>query len=672
MKCSVIFLLLLGILPLLPIIYAQDNSIMVPFAETRPTIDGKFTSHTEWTDANVTSFNSNGIDFYLLAKQDRSFVYLMLDGVDFQTDPRNKDVSVRYQATLCFDGNNDSGSQRALGDFCHTSTVFNEFGKEVRGENAPIKFDSEGKSSHLDLPNKFKTGWSYGSQNDPFVKYDHLMFEAKIPRTLFESLADVGFTFEMYAGSSPTDVVQLINGAVWPPESDKRDPSTWGKLILPEIGCPTNLELVFKYDDTPACVFLGTYSKLVERGWAKYDATFLDLHRQQILSKLREGPQNIYGIFKNFLVSEALKDNMLDEILSDADYQVNCCTYSLDGNSYPYPLSIGITFQIDEKQMITTAEYDLQQEQITGIETSPIRTSGLVSFSGATTKPYDNFTTIEPNTMQFFYYPDPSETKDKYKLFMLIRLPEWMGGAENNTSAFRAYSAKSLDDPCIVKYWGDEGRQRIENPCQGGMYRVIDGALTYGAIHRSTAMTALPYLDLSMDENGMLYVEPPTFSKDENGVIGYGRDMTMAKLRQGSEFLIQSFAKHYPEYPAIPVDFAGYLLSEISPEKYRTTVRYLDFQSKSGYITMTIDHARYGSDYNFAEPNTEFWQIGSTIIKISDSKDYQQNYVFEFKDSSKHFTIEGQNKEFILHDIVRNFFSEYNVDDMFLVSSTME
>ncbi|MCV0400084.1 MAG: hypothetical protein K5785_08835 [Nitrosarchaeum sp.] len=296
----------------------------------------------------------------------------------------------------------------------------------------------------------------------------------------------------------------------------------------------------------------------------------------------------------------------------------------------------------------------------------------LVSNSTTIPEMPHSYKTMQPNTAEFFYYPDPSETKDKYKLFMLIRLPEWMGGAENNTSAFRAYSAKSLDDPCIVKYWGDEGRQRIENPCQGGMYRVIDGALTYGAIHRSTAMTALPYLDLSMDKNGMLYVEPPTFSKDENGVIGYGRDMTMTKLRQGSEFLVQSFAKHYPEYPAIPVDFAGYLLSEISPEKYRTTVRHLDFQSKSGYITMTIDHARYGSDYDFAEPNKEFWQIGSTIIKISDSKDYQQNYVFEFKDGSKHFTIEGQNKEFILHDIVRNFFSEYDVDDMFLVSSTME
>lgn len=448
-----------------------------------------------------------------------------------------------------------------------------------------------------------------------------------------------------------------------------------------EIRCKENLVLIQKHDDSPACVFIGTYSKLVERGWAKYDESFLDFYRSQILYKLREGPQNVSGIFKNFLVSEALKEKTLDDILSDAYYQVNCCTYSLDGNSYPYPLSIGITFLIDQKQMTATAEYDLQQEKITGIETSPIRKSGVMSFSN--TKSNDTFTTLEPNTVEFFYYPDSTPTKDNYKLFMLIRLPEWMGGAENNVSAFRAYSAKALDDPCIIKYWGDEGRQRIENPCQGGMYRVIDGALTYGATHRSTAMTALPYLDLSMDENGMLSVEPPNFTKDENGVIGYGRDMTLSDLRKGSEFLVESFAKHYPIYPTIPIDFAGYLLSEITPDNNYTVVKYLDFQSKSGDITMTISKTRqhdYDYNYNFAESDKEFWQIGNTVIKVggtaldknSNRPEHFQTYLVHFNDGNNYFAIEGKNIEFIKKEIVRNYFPEYSYDDMFLVSSTVE
>jgi len=200
---------------------------------------------------------------------------------------------------------------------------------------------------------------------------------------------------------------------------------------------------------------------------------------------------------------------------------------------------------------------------------------------------------------------------------------------------------------------------------------VVDGALTYGAIYRSTAMTALPYLDLSMDYAGMLHVEPPKFTKDENGVIGYGRQMTMAELRQGSEFLVDSFAKHYPDYPQIPVEFAGYLLSEISPEKYLTTVRYMDFQSKSGYITMTIGKQGITSSINLAEKNKEFWQIGNTVIKVSYSESPYQRYdVIQFQKDNYGFTIEGNDVEFIKKEIVRNYFPEYSYDEMFLVADT--
>jgi hypothetical protein len=60
--------------------------------------------------------------------------------------------------------------------------------------------------------------------------------------------------------------------------------------------------------------------------------------------------------------------------------------------------------------------------------------------------------TMKPNSVELFYYPNHSKDPDTYRLFMLIRLPEWMGGSANDISAFRAYSAKSLDDSCIVRY----------------------------------------------------------------------------------------------------------------------------------------------------------------------------------------------------------------------------
>lgn len=264
---------LVGIISLLPTVYAteEDNSVTVPLAEIKPTIDGKFTSDTEWTDANVTRFNSNGHDFYLLTKQNRDYVYLMLDGVDFQMDPKRDDLSVGYQTVLCFDGDNNKGIKRESGDFCFTTVRHHEFGESAMGRNAPIKFDSDGQSSHLDFPNssnEFQAGWNYGSQNDSFEESDHLMFEVRVPRILFESLGDIGFTFQMYADSSTTDVIQLVDGVNWPPESERKIPSTWATLILPEIKCPENLNLIFRTsDNSPACVKEQSIIPLKERGW---------------------------------------------------------------------------------------------------------------------------------------------------------------------------------------------------------------------------------------------------------------------------------------------------------------------------------------------------------------------------------------------------------------------
>ena len=292
---------------------------------------------------------------------------------------------------------------------------------------------------------------------------------------------------------------------------------------------------------------------------------------------------------------------------------------------------------------------------------------------------FENITQMKPNSVEFFYYPDPEKNKDTHQLFMLIRLPEWMGGAENDISAFRAYSAKALDDPCIVKYWPDVGRQRIENPCQGAMYRVIDGALTYGAIHSSTAMTALPYLDLSIGKNGMLYVEPPNFIPSENGVIGFGRNLSLDEIRSNSEFLAESFAKYYPKYPIIPTEFAGHILSEIAPEGYFTTVRYLDFPNKSGHIIMTIGLQTTGMSYpNLSSSNVEYWKIGDTEIRIGGSALDKDNdihesfrtYEIKFKGDGYYYTIEGKNIEFLKKSLVATFFPEFTYEDLVLVSTT--
>jgi hypothetical protein len=272
---------------------------------------------------------------------------------------------------------------------------------------------------------------------------------------------------------------------------------------------------------------------------------------------------------------------------------------------------------------------------------------------------------MKPNSIVTFYYPNPGDTKDRdaYETFMLVRLPEWLGGAVDDASAFRAYSAKAVDDSCLVKYWPQEGRQIIENPCRGGFYRVIDGAMirTFGAVPGG-APIALPHLTLSFDENGFLYIEPPAWSKTDNGVLGYGREITIQEVREGSMFLIDSFAKAYPEYPEIPLEFAGMTLAEITHEyDQRFKVFYSEFTPIAQNIEMYItkcdcDKLPSHSDYDIIE------NIGGTDIAIHDEKsrnpeisDSLNRYTIKFAKDGFEFEIIGKNLDFMKSSVAANF-----------------
>ncbi|MEK6615434.1 MAG: hypothetical protein AABZ32_04885, partial [Bacteroidota bacterium] len=118
--------------------------------------------------------------------------------------------------------------------------------------------------------------------------------------------------------------------------------------------------------------------------------------------------------------------------------------------------------------------------------------------------------------------------------------------------------------------------------------------------------------------------------------------------------------------------------SEISPDNYGAIVSYLDFPSKSGSISISISKSSLGFvTTNLAQPNSEFWQIGNTIIKIggsaleknSDTPEHFRYYTIEFNNGIN-FRIEGKNIDFIKQEIVKNYFPEYKYDDMFLISKT--
>ncbi len=300
----------------------------------------------------------------------------------------------------------------------------------------------------------------------------------------------------------------------------------------------------------------------------------------------------------------------------------------------------------------------------------------------------DKISFMKPDSMEFFYYPNPEDTenREEFQRFILIRLPQYLGGAVEDVAAFRAYSAISISsDHCITKYWPDTGRQRIEDPCKGTMYRAIDGAVIQNADPvLITSPMALPNLDLSIGDGGFLYVEPPVWDVDENGVVGYGRPMSIQEVRQGSQIIATSYNNSHPNHPSIPVEFAGFLLAEINPYNSRTEARYYDFSSMGNYnvhLTQSNVSAQDQKHFlNFAKSNTEFWQIGQTVIKIGGSafdpnndqpERYQEHDIQFILDGFK-YQVSGRDLEILKSSVVTHFFPEYNHDELILISSTVE
>lgn len=138
-----------------------------------------------------------------------------------------------------------------------------------------------------------------------------------------------------------------------------------------------------------------------------------------------------------------------------------------------------------------------------------------------------NVKTYDVNHSEVIIYPmsdDPVLNKEAFRTWQLIRLPQELGGAKNDASAFRAYSMVCLHLWCLWKYWPDPGRKRGECPCHGSMYDPLTGKAFAGpASLQGPPSNVLAKLDLEVDSNGDLWILPPVWDPNKNGVVGYGR-----------------------------------------------------------------------------------------------------------------------------------------------------
>ena len=147
-----------------------------------------------------------------------------------------------------------------------------------------------------------------------------------------------------------------------------------------------------------------------------------------------------------------------------------------------------------------------------------------------------NINTFPVNHSEVVIYPksdDPLLNKDAFRTWQLIRLPAELGGDKNDVSAFRVYSAVCLHLWCLWRYVPLERDRsdpsRIVNgsgqcPCHGSAYDPFDGKAFSGpAADQAPPSNVLPILYLEADEQKNLWILPPTFDVNANGIVGYGR-----------------------------------------------------------------------------------------------------------------------------------------------------
>ncbi len=138
-----------------------------------------------------------------------------------------------------------------------------------------------------------------------------------------------------------------------------------------------------------------------------------------------------------------------------------------------------------------------------------------------------NINTYPINHAEVITYPKTGDRvldEEAFRKWQFIRLPEELGGAKKDVTAFRAYSMVCLHLWCLWKYWPEENRKRGECPCHGSMYDPLTGTAFAGpASLQAPPSDTLPNLDFETDSDGFMYISPVTWGVNNNGVVGYGR-----------------------------------------------------------------------------------------------------------------------------------------------------
>jgi hypothetical protein len=215
-----------------------------------PSIDGKWTTPSEWDKTKAVRVAGNGSEMYILAQHDSNFVYVMTDIVTDHTSPSDSRL-MRYEILMYFDTNNYQGDILGSEDigigklftFINGTQVASNFGSEV------WTYDNQKNSIDIIPPLGYNSSMGFSSTNDPFdSSHDHRVYEFRIPISLLHNSDRYGFALQAHACYSQ-DLVQCkpIYTLTWPSGIIISVPSLHGVLELSSMRSSSSTVLEFPF-----------------------------------------------------------------------------------------------------------------------------------------------------------------------------------------------------------------------------------------------------------------------------------------------------------------------------------------------------------------------------------------------------------------------------------------
>lgn len=117
--------------------------------------------------------------------------------------------------------------------------------------------------------------------------------------------------------------------------------------------------------------FTVSYESPIENQYVELTSDEL-LARQALIKELRtisrdEPMKNLTDTARDFVISEALKNNQVSLIFEDYTYNVECCSFSVDRQDPILNQNIGLKFHVEEIYLFVAVTYDLKQEKVISI-----------------------------------------------------------------------------------------------------------------------------------------------------------------------------------------------------------------------------------------------------------------------------------------------------------------